>query len=139
MESVKEKKIKIARTRKGIPCLWESIMEFPDLKRATVIFNNIKEVKNAIFLNSNREKQALVPIQEGDYISKVYSDKNGIALSIFQIVEISSMENVASIIPVFRKSSLIQEYVVDKNYEMMVNITEEKLLTKNVYSKFVQR
>lgn len=135
MELIKEKKIKIARTRNGVPCLWESLMNFADLRRATVIYSKNKEAKNAVFVNQERDKQALVPIQTGDYISKAFEDKHGVALSVFRIDEISSMENSATITPVYRKSSLISEYIVDKEYKSMVEETVEKLDSKRVIAK----
>jgi hypothetical protein len=135
MELIKEKKIKIARTRNGVPCLWESLMNFADLRRATVIYSKNKEAKNAVFVNQERDKQALVPIQTGDYISKAFEDKHGVALSVFRIDEISPMENSATITPVYRKSSLISEYIVDKEYKGMVEETVEKLDSKRVIAK----
>ena len=135
MELIKEKKIKIARTRNGVPCLWESLMNFADLRRATVIYSKNKEAKNAVFVNQERDKQALVPIQTGDYISKAFEDKHGVALSVFRIDEISPMENSATITPVYRKSSLISEYVIDKEYKGMVEETVEKLDSKRVIAK----
>lgn len=135
MESVKEKKIKIARTRNGVPCLWESLMSFSDLRRATVIYGKDKEAKNAVFVNQEREKQALVPIQVGDFISKAFEDRHGVALSVFRIDEISPMENIATITPVYRKSSLISEYTIDKDYKEMVEETVEKLDTKRIIAK----
>lgn len=135
MEPIKEKKIKIARTRNGVPCLWESLMNFADLRRATVIYSKNKEAKNAVFVNQERDKQALVPIQTGDYISKAFEDKHGVALSVFRIDEISPMENSATITPVYRKSSLISEYIVDKEYKDMVEETVEKLDSKRVIAK----
>ena len=135
MELIKEKKIKIARTRNGVPCLWESLMNFADLRRATVIYSKNKEAKNAVFVNQERDKQALVPIQTGDYISKAFEDKHGVALSVFRIDEISPMENSATITPVYRKSSLISEYIVDNEYKDMVEETVEKLDSKRVIAK----
>ena len=135
MEPIKEKKIKIARTRNGVPCLWESLMNFADLRRATVIYSKNKEAKNAVFVNQERDKQALVPIQTGDYISKAFEDKHGVALSVFRIDEISPMENSATITPVYRKSSLISEYIVDNEYKDMVEETVEKLDSKRVIAK----
>jgi hypothetical protein len=139
METIKEKRIKIARTRNGIPCLWESIVSFSDLKRATVIYDKDKSAKYAVFINQDREKQALVPIKKGDYISKAFEDKNGIALSIFRIEEISSMDNSAIILPVYRKSSLINEYTIDSDYEEMVIDTVDKLETGKVIAKPISK
>ena len=110
-------------------------MNFADLRRATVIYSKNKEAKNAVFVNQERDKQALVPIQTGDYISKAFEDKHGVALSVFRIDEISPMENSATITPVYRKSSLISEYIVDKEYKGMVEETVEKLDSKRVIAK----
>lgn len=132
MEEVKEKKIKIARTRNGVPCLWESLVNFSDLKRATVIYGKNMESKTAVFVNENKDKQALVPIQSGDYISKAFEDKHGIALSVFRIDDISSMENTATIIPVYRKSSFVNEYIIDQEYQPMVEETVDKLKSSRI-------
>jgi hypothetical protein len=122
-----EKKIKIARTRSGVPCLWESTMKFADLRRATAILSESGEAKPAVFVNAEKEKQALVPIQQGDLISKAFEDKHGVALSVFKIVDISPMENTATIVPVYRKSSLITEYTVPAEYKNIVTSCMDKL------------
>jgi hypothetical protein len=126
-EQIVQKKIKIARTRSGVPCLWESTMKFEDLRRATAILDKEGNPKPAVFLNKEKEKQALVPIQVGDHISKAFEDKHGVALSVFEIVEISPMENTATINPIYRKSSLIQEYEVPQDYIKMVDVASGKL------------
>lgn len=135
MEEIKEKKIKIARTRNGVPCLWESVMTFSDLRRSTVIYGKDKNLKYAIFADQDREKQALIPIEAGDYISKAFEDKHGIALSVFRIDEISPMDNSAIITPVYRKSSLISDYNVDVEYQKMVEETIEKLDSRRIIAK----
>ena len=50
METIKDKKIKIARTRNGVPCLWESLMTFADLRRATVIYGKDMKPKNNSYI-----------------------------------------------------------------------------------------
>ena len=130
-DTIVEKKIKIARTRSGVPCLWESTMKFADLRRATAILGNAGNAKAAVFINKEKEKQALIPIQSGDYISKAFEDKHGVALSVFKIVEISPMENTATIVPVYRKSSLISEYIIPTEYKEMVETCMTKLEDSN--------
>jgi len=126
-ELITTKTIKIARTRTGVPCLWESLMSFSDLKRSTVILDEKGKAKIAVFLNAEKEKQALVPISEGDYISKSFEDKNGIALSLFKVLEISPMKNEAVIVPVYRKSSFINEEEFPTEYYEMISKTIAKL------------
>jgi len=133
-EEVFEKTIKIARTRKGTPCLWESNSNFTDLSRATVILNKSGKPKPAVFIHKEKEKQALVPIQPGDFVSKVFKDKHGIALSVFKIVEVSTEENTATIFPVYLKSSLTDEYTVPEPYKNMVNTCMHKLNTSSIVS-----
>ncbi len=125
------KTIKIARTRKGHPCLWESLVVFEDLKRSTVIIGADHQPKIAVYLNETQEKQALVPIVVGDYIAKAFEDKHGIAISIFRVETISSMTNEATIIPVFRKSSLLQDYDTPANYSDLIEYTVGKLQGKH--------
>ena len=127
-EGVTTKSIKIARTRTGVPCLWESSTNFADLRRATVVYNPDGSHKKAVFLKKDSEKQALVPISIGDMISKVFQDKNGYAISVFKVHEISSMKNEAVIYPVFRRSSFDSNNTWNgTEYEQMVSETIEKL------------
>jgi hypothetical protein len=131
-ETVNPKIIKIARSRTGIPCLWESSTDFSDLRRVTVVYNSDRTHKKALFTRKNSEKQALVPIAVGDYVSKAFEDRNGYALSIFEVTEISSMKNEATIIPVFRRSSMITERTWEgTTFEKMVEETIAKLDPEN--------
>lgn len=140
MEEVKDKKIKIARSRKGIPCLWESLTTFEDLKRATVIFSADKKPKDSLFYNAEAIKQALVPIKVGDYVSKAFQDKYGVALSVFKVTEISSMDNTATMVPVYRKSSQITEWTNPEEYSEMISLTCKKLeKDQYVVSKAMER
>lgn len=127
MEEITNKTIKIARTKTGIPCLWESLMEFSDLRRSTVVLDSKGNPKPAVFLNKEREKQALVPISDGDYICKSFEDQHGVAISIFKILSISSMKNEAEVTPVYRKSSQNKELKYPSEYKTLVMTTMQKL------------
>jgi len=140
MEDVSKKTIKIARTRSGVPCLWESLISFPDLKRSTVILDKDGNEKSAVFLNEDRDKQALVPIIAGDYVSKCFQDQHGVAISLFKIIEISSMNNEAVVEPVYRKSSLISEYTIPVEYKKYIDVSLKKLYGEiRVYSKYTAK
>jgi len=97
--------IKIARTKGGTPCLWESYSEFDNLIRTTVIVDNEGKIKDSIFVRNQKNKQALIPIDENDCIIKVFKDTIGIAVSVLIIHEISAQRNEAVIYPTFRKES----------------------------------
>ncbi len=124
--SVIEKVIKISRTKTGTPCLWESTSVFDNLSRATIITTASGDKKEAIELNVYKEKQAKIPIDVNDLIVKAFKDQHGIAYSIFTITDISAMDNTAKIIPIYRKSSLVEE-TVPKDYEYLLNLCLKKL------------
>lgn len=104
-KTIVERTVKIARTRTGAPCLWESYSEFDNLTRATIIADAAGNIKKSLFVKNAKNKQALVPIQVGDVIVKAFRDKIGIAISILEIKSLSSEKNEAQIIPIFRKPS----------------------------------
>jgi hypothetical protein len=127
METITSKNIRIARTRSGVPCLWESLVSFEELRRATIILDKHGNPKKAYYYNEEREKQALVGISIGDHVVKCFEDHHGVAISVFQIDEISSMSNYAVITPVFRKSSLISESIYPGEYSGMIKTCMSKL------------
>lgn len=96
------KQIKIARTKKGSPCLWESYVKFTDLKRATIITDENGKIKNSIFVRKNSDKQSLIPIKESDFIVKIFEDNDGVSKSIFKINTISNMSNHAELMLMYR-------------------------------------
>jgi hypothetical protein len=105
-KTITERTIKIARTRTGAPCLWESYSEFDNgLVRSTIITDKDGNIKKSIFVKNAKNKQALVPIEPGDVIVKVFRDNIGIAISLLEIKDISSLKNEAQILPIYRKSS----------------------------------
>lgn len=108
---LKNKHIKITRSKKGVPALWESLSVFEDMVRSTV-FVDASGMNKAPLLVNTREhgtrtsrKQSLVPIQIGDFIVKVFEDKIGIGVSIFEIVDISAYVNECEIKLVYRKQA----------------------------------
>jgi len=119
-----KKQIKIARTKKGSPCLWESYVKFTDLKRATIITDGDGIIKNSIFVRKNSDKQSLIPIKEGDFIVKIFEDDDGISKSIFKIEHISNMSNHADVMLVYR---------VGPNIET-TEFNELKLFTNSIKS-----
>jgi hypothetical protein len=118
--------IKIARTKGGTPCLWESYSEFDNLVRTTVITNETGEIKNSVFVRNRKNKQALIPVDAGDCIVKVFKDTVGIAISVLIIHEVSSQKNEATIYPTFRKESS-EEKTIPQEYENAINLCIEKL------------
>jgi hypothetical protein len=130
---ITEKNIKITRTKSGVPCLWESLTTFENLKRATVILDKEGRNKKCFYYNDSREKQALVPIAQGDLIVKAFQDDNGIALSLFKINTINPLKNEAEILPIYRKSSLSNDEIPSDVYPLIQKAIE-KLNKGTVYS-----
>jgi len=102
---VTEKRIKIARSKSGIPCLWESYTEFDDLKRAIVIISKDGDIKNSVFKRQFGSKQSLVPIDEGDYVVKIFIDNKGKSVSVLEIKKIANTSNHAEMLLVYRDST----------------------------------
>ena len=123
--------IKIARTKGGIPCLWESYSEFDSLIRTTIISDSSGTIKDCVFIRDQKNKQALVPIKPGDNIIKVFKDTVGIAVSVLAIQDISSQKNEALIYPIFRKESL-EETEYPKVFSNVITKCIEKLDNDNL-------
>lgn len=102
---MKTKIIKIAKTRNSIPALWESIKAGENgLIRSTIICTIKGILKNAVFINKNNEKQALVPIKVGDLIIKAYKEGDDkIGVSVLRIVNIDLEKSTAKVELILRK------------------------------------
>lgn len=125
IEEIEPKKIKIARTKNGSPCLWESYTEFDNLKRGTVIINELGELKPSIFARKSGPKQSLVPIIEGDFVIKVFKDDEGTSISVLKVLKIDNMSNNADLLLNCR--ILNDETVADKVFEIGINAAKSKL------------
>lgn len=127
MENITEKKIKIARTKSGSPCLWESYAEFDDLKRAILIVDKDGKVKNSIFVRKSGPKQSLVPVNEGDYVVKVFSDAQGGSVSLLEIRKISNNSNHAELMLMYRNAQGNVSGVLDTKFETAITLAEKKM------------
>jgi len=128
---VTEKKIKIARTKSGTPCLWESYTEFDDLKRAIVITNKEGDIKNSIFIRQFGSKQCLVPIDEGDRIVKTFTDKNGQSISVLEIKKISNSSNHAEMLLVYRDAGGQTQGKFDEVFAKGIKAATQKMENKS--------
>lgn len=125
--NISEKRIKIARTKSGTPCLWESYTEFDDLKRAIIIIDNNGNIKNSIFIRQYGSKQSLIPITEGDYIVKIFNDKNGSSISILEIKEISNTSNHANMLLQYRDTGNETHGIYNDKFINCINIAKSKM------------
>ena len=123
---IKPKTIKIARTKNGSPSLWESFVEFDNMKRATIIVDKNGIIKNSIFVKKG-SKQSLVPVKENDYIIKVFNDDTGRSISILKINEILKMSNHAKVTLVYRSTPTDSSDIRDSKFDDAINAAFKKL------------
>lgn len=133
---VSEKRIKIARTKSGTPCLWESYTEFDDLKRAIVIIDKTGDIKNSIFIRQHGSKQSLIPVNEGDYVVKIFNDKAGKAVSVLEIKKIANNSNHAEMLLVYRntedstQNAYSEQGKLETNFKAGIYAAEQKMENK---------
>ena len=127
MEEIKkfeDRPIRIKRARKGSPCYWENNKEFELMNRMSFIYDSEGKEKLPIYIRK-KTGEKLVPIVEGNYILKVFFEKNrpvqldrnevgdGIGVSILRIKEISKYKNTAQAEIVERKPSDSTKWVLN--------------------------
>jgi hypothetical protein len=127
MENITEKKIKIARTKSGSPCLWESYAEFDDLKRAIIIVDKDGKIKNSIFVRQSGSKQSLIPVVEGDFLVKVFADKQGNSVSLLEIRKIANDSNLAELMLIYRNANDAITGKLDPKFANAVVAAEKKM------------
>lgn len=132
-KEIVERTIKVARTKTGAPCLWESYSEFDNgLTRSTIIADKDGNIKKSVFVKNTKNKQALVPIQEGDVIVKAFRDNVGIAISLLKIKSLSTVKNEAQILPIFRKPSEVMDIKYPDTYTEAIIEATKKLEDSNL-------
>ena len=127
MENITEKKIKIARTKSGSPCLWESYAEFDDLKRAILIVDKDGNVKNSIFVRKSGPKQSLIPVNENDLLIKLFEDNDGKSISLLEIRKISNNSNHAELLLIYRKTDKDETGILEEKFKNAIALAEKKM------------
>ena len=91
------KKIKIEKTKKGYPALWECGGGFTNTGKATIIASPSGGPKKAIYIRSRgplaNERHALIPIEVGDYIIFANHHREDFEIELYKVVDFE--ENVA--------------------------------------------
>ena len=122
--------IRIRRARHGSPCYWENNREFETMKRLSFVYDENGLAKDPIFVQRETGER-LVPIVEGDYILKIFFERNrkpqieqtnddfvigeGIGISLLRITEISKYNNTANTELVERKPSDSTQWILNEN------------------------
>ncbi|MCK9574604.1 MAG: hypothetical protein WC979_01725 [Candidatus Pacearchaeota archaeon] len=138
---INEKQIKIARTKSGTPCLWESYTEFDNLKRAIVVIGKEGEIKNSIFIRQFGSKQSLIPIDEGDHIVKIFNDNNGTSVSVLEIKKIANSSNHAEMLLKYREATgSEQSSTCEQRFNQGIKSAKLKMEDKNyIASKLFEK
>lgn len=127
IEIIPAKLIKIIRSAKGIPCIWNKLK---DVKNSgeyavySILLNselNVYPEENAIYKStsnkSDYKNKLLFPIHNGDYILKIFNDADGIKFSLFLIEEIATIRNLAIAKLLIRGNLNTESYTFFENHE----------------------
>jgi hypothetical protein len=84
------KKIKIERTKKGFPALWECGGGFTNTGEATIIASSSGGPKRAIYIRSRgplaNGRHALIPVEVGDYVIEADHHREDFEITIHRII-----------------------------------------------------
>ena len=85
------KKIKIERTKKGYPALWECGGGFTNTGEATIIASPSGGPKRAIYIRNRGQlanaHHALIPIEVGDYIIFANHHREDFEIELYKVVD----------------------------------------------------
>ena len=127
--------IKIARSRKGVPCYWQTTRTFDEMKRFTTVLNCEGLTKTPLF-EKDETNSSLMPIVEGDFLFKVFYDSIGTGVSVMRITDINKYSNEATIEILKRKESDSNDWIVTPAFTDMPdgikNLIDNVLKTNNI-------
>ena len=90
------KEIRIEKTKRGFPALWERGGGYTNTGEATIIASPSGGPKKAIYIRSRgplaNERHALIPIEVGDYIIEANHHRRDFVIEIFRIVDFEIKE-----------------------------------------------
>ena len=90
------KKMKIEKTKKGFPALWECGGGYTNTGEATIIASPSGGPKKAIYIRSRgslaNAHHALIPIEVGDYIIEANHHREDFEIRIFRILSFETKE-----------------------------------------------
>lgn len=92
-------KIKIERTKKGFPAMWEAGGGFTNTGEAIIIAGKDGKPKKAVYVRRRgplaNENHALIPIVVGDYVISANHHRDDFEIYVYRIIKI--LEEEASI------------------------------------------
>ena len=98
------KKIKIEKTKKGFPALWECGGGYTNTGEATIIAGKGGQPKRAIYIRQRgplaNNDHALIPVEVGDYIIYANHHREDFNIYIYKILDFDDVEDIAIVEPV---------------------------------------
>lgn len=92
----KTRSISIERSKRGIPCLWESGGGYTNTGNARIITGKDGQPKKAIYIRRRGElanaNHALIPLEAGDYIIEADHHRKDFHISLMRIVDIEEQK-----------------------------------------------
>ena len=89
-------KIRIEKTKKGYPALWEAGGGSTNTGEATIIAGKNGEAKQPIYIRRRGQlancRHALIPVDVGDYTISAKHHRRDFEISVYRITEISKEE-----------------------------------------------
>ncbi len=90
------KEFVIERSKKGIPCMWESGGGYSNTGEATIIAGKNGEAKQPIYIRRRGQlaccEHALIPISVGDYVISASHHRGDFEIFVYRITEILKEE-----------------------------------------------
>jgi hypothetical protein len=90
------KKIKIERSKSGIPCIWEKGGGYTNTGEATIVAGKNGLPKKAIYIRQRGElanaEHALMPVEIGDYVIEANHHRKDFYISVMKIVDIEEQK-----------------------------------------------
>lgn len=118
------KKLTFKRSRKGVPCIWESLKDFNTMSRYSVLYSPEIERKYPILVKSTEGfGERLVPIAVGDFLVKFFIDINGVGFTIFKIATIDSYSNESELVPIARNDAKYAEFIFSDDISSLIEVS----------------
>jgi len=94
------KEFVIERSKRGIPCMWESGGGYSNTGEATIIAGKNGEAKQPIYIRRRGQlaccEHALIPISVGDYVISASHHRGDFEIFVYRITEIILKEEAST-------------------------------------------
>lgn len=114
------------KEQKGIPFIRENINDRVDNPKYIKILDKNFNVKKPIFTHVTKE-MSLVPIEDGDFILKIFKDQVGLGFTFLNVKEVNKYKNTATVTVIFRKNS--DSEIINISSDIKIDDNIDKYIT----------